>query len=279
MIAQRGNVFPGNWIISIIVGLLLLGVAQAEQLQKETLFAFDHYVSEAEKRMSKDLHSETFLWPDELTPEARQSTYARLRNGEVLTKRFETLEGSHQVSCPGGLIHHLAGIVFIPGASLQQTIAFLQDYDHETAFYSPDVQRAKLIKREGNNFTVSLRLKRTKVVTVFLDAEFAVEYRLQDATHASSTSRSLAIREVENPGTPEERDAPDGQGHGFLWRLNSYWRFWQSDGGTYVQSEAISLTRDIPQGLAWIVGPFVTTIPRDSLLFTLSRTRNALVKR
>jgi hypothetical protein len=62
-----------------------------------------------------------------------------------------------------------------------------------------------------------------------------------------------------------------------MWRLNSYWRFEQRDGGTYVQLEAISLSRDIPTGLGWLVGPFVSSIPKESLEFTLGRTRNALL--
>jgi len=61
-----------------------------------------------------------------------------------------------------------------------------------------------------------------------------------------------------------------------MWRLNSYWRFLQRDGGVYVQLEAISLTRDIPAGLGWLVKPFVTSIPRESIEFTLSRTRRSL---
>ena len=39
----------------------------------------------------------------------------------------------------------------------------------------------------------------------------------------------------------------------------------------------ITLTRDIPMGLGWIVGPFVTSIPRETLTFTLETTRRALV--
>jgi hypothetical protein len=53
----------------------------------------------------------------------------------------------------------------------------------------------------------------------------------------------------------------------------------ERDGGVYVQSEVASLTRDIPTGLGWLVGPFVTSIPKETLLFTLESTRRAIVAR
>jgi hypothetical protein len=43
-----------------------------------------------------------------------------------------------------------------------------------------------------------------------------------------------------------------------------------------VQSEVVSLTRDIPAGFGWLIGPFVTSIPRESLTFTLEATRKAV---
>ena len=67
-----------------------------------------------------------------------------------------------------------------------------------------------------------------------------------------------------------------GTGNGFLWRLYSYWRFEQRDGGMYVQCEAISLTRDIPVGLGWMVRPFIKSIPEKSLTSTLEDTRRGL---
>jgi len=69
---------------------------------------------------------------------------------------------------------------------------------------------------------------------------------------------------------------PVGRDGGYLWRLNSYWRFLERDGGTYVQCESITLTRDVPFLLSWIIKPFVTDIPRETLAFTLESTRNAL---
>jgi hypothetical protein len=50
----------------------------------------------------------------------------------------------------------------------------------------------------------------------------------------------------------------------------------ERDGGVYVQSEVASLTRDIPTGLGWMIKPFVTDIPRESLTFTLQATRKAV---
>ena len=98
------------------------------------------------------------------------------------------------------------------------------------------------------------------------------------ADRAEGRIASTRIAEVENAGTPEEREKPVGHDGGYLWRLNTYWRLLTRDGGVYIQCESVSLTRGIPLGLGWIVGPFVTSIPRESLTFTLETTRRELEK-
>jgi len=45
-----------------------------------------------------------------------------------------------------------------------------------------------------------------------------------------------------------------------------------------VQCESVSLSRDVPTGLGWLIGPFVTSIPRESLEFTLRTLRAELMK-
>jgi hypothetical protein len=87
---------------------------------------------------------------------------------------------------------------------------------------------------------------------------------------------STRIAEVEAAGTPAEQEKPVGQDGGYLWRLNTYWRFLQRDNGVYLQCESITLTRSIPAGFGWLVRPFVTSIPRESLTFTLETTRARL---
>ena len=60
-------------------------------------------------------------------------------------------------------------------------------------------------------------------------------------------------------------------------RLDSYWRFQEKDGGVYVECRAISLTRDVPKGLGWIIEPIVRKLPKQSLINTLTATRQALL--
>jgi hypothetical protein len=75
-----------------------------------------------------------------------------------------------------------------------------------------------------------------------------------------------------------ERLCPSADGKGFLWRINAYWKFQEKDGGVYVEYESISLTRDIPTGLGWLIRPFVTSIPKESLEMTMGSTRQALAQ-
>jgi hypothetical protein len=179
---------------------------------------------------------------------------------------------------PGGIIHDWTGLVFVSSVSLAQVLSQLEDYDRDTLYYQPEVVKAKLVSKAGDEFRVFLRLKRVELITVVFDTQYDVQYSYLDPTHAASRSYSISIQEVENAGTPGERDLPAGDDRGFLWRLYSYWRFYQADGGVYIQCNAISLTRDIPLGLGWMARRFLDKIPEESLRFTLDATRTMLIK-
>jgi len=262
--------------LTIAAILLACCPSRAVELKPETDAAFNRYVQLSEQRMQNDLQSGPFLWVNGLPIQQREEVFARLKRGEVVTEKLETLERGASIPVPGGLIHHWMGIVSIPGASLKQTLALLQGYDDHSRIYAPQVLRSRLIQHNGDDFKVFLRLRETKIVTVVLDTEYDVHYIRLDSTRACSRSYSTRVTEVEGAGQPDEREKSVGNDSGFLWRLNSYWRFQERDGGVYLQLEAISVTRDIPEGLGWLIRPFVTSIPRESLVFTLTRTREAL---
>jgi hypothetical protein len=251
---------------------------EAAELKPEAVAGFDRYVRLTEQRMQAELRpGAAFLWVDGLPEARRNNVYAQLQRGEVVASRLETPDTSSDLHVPGALIHHWVGTVFIPGASLQQVLTLLKDYDHHTIYFRPEVAKSKTLEHAGEDFKVYLRLTRKKIVTVVLDTEYEVHYERLDAVRAQSRSYSTRIAEVAHPGESSERQMPPGKDNGFLWRLDSYWRFFESERGVYVQCEAVSLTRDIPAGLHWLIAPFIESIPKESLEFTLRSTRTAVL--
>jgi hypothetical protein len=278
----------------VLAGLCgLAAPANAADLEPKTVDAFNRYVRLTEAQIDSQLaRREPYLWVESLPDDRRAAAEAQLRAGEVVIERLETPDpdsgnGGHgrngdpgkPIIVPGGMIHHWIGTVFIPGATLAQTLALEEDYDHHQEYFRPDVMRSKILRHEGNDFTIDLRLYKKKVITTVLDTEHEVHYAPVDATHAWSRSRTTRIQEVDNAGEPDERLEPEGHDRGLLWRMNTYWRFEEKDGGTYVECQSVSLTREIPAGLGWLIGPYVNSVPRESLTFTLATTRAAVLQR
>lgn len=257
-------------IQALTIALSCNGILLAQQ--PGTSQAFDHYITQAEARITQQRSPITFLELDLLQPDQRSATLRRLHQGEVVIEKVANTP--EEIS--GGLIHDWQGWVFIPGATVQQVVGLMRDYDHLARYYTPDVLQSRLISASGDDRHVFMRLQKHKVVTVVLDTEYDVHYGRVNAARQYSISRSTRVSEIEHPGSPNERALSQGHDHGYMWRLNSYWAFEQADDGVLVQCEAISLTRDIPTGLAWLIGPFINSIPRESLEFTLNATRNAM---
>jgi hypothetical protein len=246
----------------IVPALLLANGAWAANLAPATSQAFDRYIRQVEQKLDS---RGAFLWSDESPDRAR-----RVRNGEVIV---EPAGPKPEIDVPDGLIHDWVGAIFLPGVTLDRTLALVQDYDHHKQYYKPEVVESRILSHEGNDYRVYMRLLKKQVLTVVLDTDHDVRYEQLTPKRWRSASRTSRISEVENG-----RPLPAGTGHGFLWRLNSYWRFEERDGGTWVECQAVSLTRDIPTGLGWLIDPIVRKLPKQSLARTLDETRAALVR-
>jgi hypothetical protein len=250
------------------------------KLKTETREAFERYMGLTEARNEAELKRGTaLLWVDGLPETQRAEAYAGLKRGEVRMQKLEILENDKPIACPGGMIHHWTGVVFVPGAKLEDVLGVLEDYDRHSVYYAPDVERSKTESREGDHFRVFLRFRRHKVITVVLNTEHEVRYLHDEPGRAHSRSSAVRIAEVENAGKTNEREKTPGDDGGFMWRMETWWRMEEHDGGVYVQSEVASLTRDIPTGLGWMIKPFVTGIPKETLTFTLEATRRAVEAR
>jgi len=248
------------------------------RLKRETVQAFDRHVQLTEARINSEVsQTEKFLYVDGLVETRRSQVLAALKRGEIFMERLQTLGPADQkIEAPNAIIHHWLGAVFVPGANLRDTIALMQDYNRHQEIYRPEVVRSRLVSHTGNDFQIYYRLRKKKVITVTLNTNHDVHYFPVDSTRWYSRSYSTRIAEVANADTPNEHEKPIGQDGGFLWRINSYWKFEEKDGGVYIECESVSLTRDIPTGLGWLIKPFITSIPKESLEMTMGSTRAAL---
>lgn len=259
--------------VSFVVLMLFLGspvlpihARLTTKLKPETVRAFDRYVKFVEASMQKRLDGQTsYLWIDH-DPGNR----SRLRKGVIITQRFE--EGS---SIPGGIIHDWVGAMFIPEVTIDGPLRVLQDIDRHQQIY-PEVLESKLLERRENVIRSYLRLSKKKVLTVVLNTEHETRhFRLTDRRwHIRSYSTRIA--EVKNPGKPDESELPLGEDSGFLWRLFSYWRLEEVDGGVFIELRTVSLSRNIPTGLGWMLRPIIRDMPGETLVETLQATRLAV---
>jgi hypothetical protein len=266
------------WLFTICFSLALALGASAADLRSQTVAAFDRYVSETERQREQALTGAApFLWIEALPAVDQPVSLEQLRAGAFVIERMTTTRDGEELDVPDGMIHHWLGALFVPGASLDQAVALLQDYDRHASVYAPAVARSKLLARDGDSYRLSLRFFMKKVMTVVVDGEHQARFTRLGPNRAYSRVVSTRLNEVEDPETPHERLKPEGRDGGYLWRLNSYWRFLERDGGTYIQCETVTLSRRIPIGLGWLVGPFVTSIPKESLEFTLTTTRRTLL--
>lgn len=256
------------------------GTATAAELKPKTAYAFDKYVAATEERFAGELKpGGAFLYIDALPPAERNENYARLRNGEILVDKRDTKAPGVDKDVPDGMVHHWVALVFVPRVTLVQVLAVARDYDHRAELYRPEITASRLISHQGDDYKIFLRIYQKKFTTVVFNSDYDVHWGEVSPTEVYSNSISTRIAQVKDPDHPDGPEYAPGHGSGYLWRLNTYWRFQEKDGGVYIQCEALSLTRDIPFGLGWLLKPLVTKIPRDSLNRALGRTRQVVLEK
>ena len=255
---------------SIVLTLLLTGTSNAASLKPQSIEAFSRHLCQ----LGPEAEPEAAARAESPWSTASAEIKRRIADGEI---EVRPASGNGATNVPGGLVHDWTGAVFIPGVTLDETLAAVQRYGSYRDYYSAEVLDSRLLKRDGQNFDIYLRLRKTNIVTVVLDTEHSVRYERLDPRRAQSSSCSTRIQEVENAGKPGESLVAVGKDHGFLWRLNSYWRFEETPEGVLAESRVVALTRGVPFGLGWLIMPIVRSLPRNSLRETLENTRAAVL--
>lgn len=273
----RAGVLPGALAVrltALILATFLLIAPQraAADPSAAAVTGFNTYIAQLESRLTRQHASaDGFLAPFDA---------ARVHGGEVVIEQITPASGA---SFPGAMLHHWRGTAFVPGARAADLERLLRDYSRYPQVYAPQVVTARALAQDGNHFQTMLRVSQKHVITVVLDTTYDVQFFPAAAEHDASTgahghniSHSTRITEIADPGTATEHALDSKQEHGFMWRLNTYWSWEERDGGLYMQIETVSLTRSVPIGLGWAIGPFINSIPRASIEFTLRSTANAL---
>jgi hypothetical protein len=236
-------------LLLVLPGALFAQIKILVHLPPATNAAFDKYVADAESKMGT---VRTSVKP----------------GGDVDL----TAIGGTPISVSGGMIHDWAGGVMVNGATVEKALAMFQNYADYKKIFAPDVLDSKLLTHDGDHWTTALRISRKNVFTVTFDTQYAVDYRQLDGGRWEVDARSTQLSELDDDNKP----LAGGASQGFVWRLNSYWLIEPRPEGVYLECRAISLSRDIPTGLGWIVKPMIATVPRDSLRATVEEARNGL---
>jgi putative flippase GtrA len=259
---------------SVVEAEAKLNAPEEAILQAKTVRDFAKYVAAVEARRTRAIaNHEPFLDVERQPPAQLAQTIAALKRGEVIVTRGAERDGSSkELTIDGGQVNHWRGTVFVPKVKLDDLLKVLQEPQTDK-HKQEDVLSSRVISRDGDSQKVFLRLRRTKFVTVVYDTEYDVDYKRLAPDRAISNSISTKVVEIENAGTPKERALPEGNDSGYMWRLNSYWRYKQFEDGVLVEIESLTLSRNLPAIIGPLIRPIVTSTARESMSRTLASVR------
>jgi len=220
------------------------------RLSRQTDKEFDAYVRGAESQIE---------WQPKLQPAP---------DGKVVCT---AANGSSPVEVKDGLIHDWVAAAIAPRANVAKVLAVLQNYEDYKRNYAPNIRDSRVLEMSRDYWRVFLTLYRDQGLTTILNTEYDIRYSALGEGRWNMVSRSTKVAEVDG-----DKELPVGTGHGYLWRLNAYWLLEQRPKGVYMECRAISLSRNVPIGLGWLLKPLITTVPRESLLETIGSTIKAL---
>ncbi len=251
--------------------------ASAADLSPGTMKAWRDSVDAVERRIANEIYSpKGFLAMDFLDATRASREREAALSGEILVVRIKTRdEEGRPIPVPGGEIHHWRGAVFIPGITLENLLARLENPSPSDS-RQEDVLESAVLEKGPGRLKLYFKLQRSKIVTVRYNTEHLVQYRRHSKTRASSSSVAVKIAEIERLGDNTEREKPEGHDRGFLWRMNSYWRYEQANGGVMVECESMTLSRSVPPVVEYLARPIINRVARESMRRTLECMRSRM---
>jgi len=255
-----------TFVLVCFARLVAPSLSPAAELKQDTLVFWDGYLEAARPQM---VSQTPFLWVDQ-----QSERLQHVRNGEILV--FSAAKENPK-PVPSGLIHDWIGAAFLPDTQIEDILSTIRDYGNYTHYYKPTVVDSKLLSRSEPCENYSMRVvNKEAVAETALDLENETCYYKVDDRRWYSITHTTRVQEVRHYGKANEEKLPPDKGSGYIWRLYSVARFEQRDGGTYVEVEAIALSRDVPVAVRWVVNPIVRRVSKNSILISLRQTKDAV---
>lgn len=267
----------GNTVVTVAAVTLLGFTPMAGNALAVLLFSIVNYVAADRWVFARRLGvvSACLLigWPShaaaaQLTPEAIAAWNRHAARMEATLAQHEqdaplAEPQGRTIDVPGGTISEWRGSIVVHGVTVPQVVDALLA---NAGVKQEDVAEARVLERHGDSLRMYLKLVRRVIVTVTYDTEHDVQYVRR--SQAFATSRSVSTRIVETGGSDR----------GFLWRLNSYWRYRQVGDAVQIDVLSLTLSRDIPWMVKPVAQPFIDRIGRESMVRTLDTVRQTANK-
>lgn len=239
------------------------------KLSPETVTEFERYAKSVEAEINPRWAGKEHFISTEDSPAELQ----KVMGGEFLVRPAGP-EGKPQ-NVTDGLIHDWVGTVFIPDTDPKRVIAVLRNFDNHKKIY-PEITDSKTLKSNGTETVGYWRVQQRKgLVPVVLDVVQDAHYEQIAPGKWNCRAYARKITEIDKTPFSRGRAYPEGEGHGYMWKMYAYWSIEKINGGVLAECRMLSLSRSIPQAIAWAVGPYVQKAPQESLTSTLKQTRDA----
>jgi hypothetical protein len=256
-------------IALLAITLLFSFAIRAAVPHPEALAAWDDRVKHVKLTLDHDAQCqqpEVFLVSDK-KPELREHVV----HGKVAI--VHPAKGG-MVHVPSGLIHDWTGVVFIPGARAADVLRVLQDYDNYARSYRPAVASSRFIGRSGPVFRYQLKFEANSFgVKAGLRGDFESHYTSINRNQGFSITEASRLVELENTGTADERELSSNEAHGYIERMLTVVRYLEAGDGVVVEVEAMTLSRDVPGAVRWVIAPLIERFSRQVLAGTLEKFR------
>jgi hypothetical protein len=231
--------------------------AVAARLTAETLAAWDEQVQTARAQVGREAQSpQTFL-----TEPATQVV----------------IESPEPSGCPipNGLIHHWFGTALIPHARVPSLLSVMQNYNAYAEIFPPAVVEARLLNRDGDTFDYHVKfIQKALGVRSGLLADFRSRYVQIDERSGYIVTESVNLIELQSPGKSDERQLSLAESKGYIEKAFTLMRYRQTDQGVLIRVESMTLSRDVPGSVRWLVSPFIHKFARQTMSSTLERIKD-----